>query len=57
VLALLAQLAPVPNDTRANAKTVARLVDEHPGADLVVVPELFISGYDPSAAAGLALEV
>ncbi len=57
MLALLAQLAPVPNDTRANAKTVARLVDEHPGADLVVVPELFISGYDPPAAAGLALEV
>lgn len=55
--ALLVQLAPVPNDTGANARTVARLLDEHPEADLVVAPELFISGYDPSTAASLALEV
>jgi predicted amidohydrolase len=56
VLALLAQLAPVPDDPAANVETIMRVLDEHPAADLAVFPELFISGYDPPAAARLAIE-
>ncbi|HWE12229.1 MAG TPA: nitrilase-related carbon-nitrogen hydrolase [Solirubrobacteraceae bacterium] len=52
---LLAQLTPAPGDPSTNLATVAGLVDEDPEADLVVLPELFICGYDPAAAADLAL--
>lgn len=52
---LLAQLAPAPGDPEANLATIVRTLDEHPEADLAVFPELFVSGYDPGAAASLAL--
>lgn len=53
--ALLAQLAPAPGDVDANAATVAAALAEHPDAELAVFPELFLTGYDPSRAAQLAL--
>jgi predicted amidohydrolase len=55
VRALLAQLAPEPNDPAANVATVVRVLQDHPAADLAVFPELFISGYDPQAADALAV--
>jgi predicted amidohydrolase len=53
--ALLAQLAPAPGDPSANVTTVAGILDDHPQADLAVFPELFVSGYDPTTAASVAL--
>jgi predicted amidohydrolase len=44
--AVLAQLAPVPGEPASNAARAAELVAAHPEADLVVLPELFLSGYD-----------
>lgn len=41
----LAQLNPQLRQTKANAETMSRVVFEHPDADLVVFPELFLSGY------------
>jgi (R)-amidase len=42
---LLAQLSPVPGDVEANLATVLRVLDEHPGVQLAVFPELFLQGY------------
>ena len=42
---VLAQLSPRLRDTGANVDTIRRIVTEHPEADLVVFPELFLSGY------------
>ncbi|MGH8794323.1 MAG: carbon-nitrogen hydrolase family protein [Stackebrandtia sp.] len=44
-----AQAAAAPGDLAANARAAAVLVDraEHGGADLVVLPELFLPGYHP----------
>ncbi|ADB49424.1 nitrilase-related carbon-nitrogen hydrolase [Conexibacter woesei] len=53
--ALLAQLEPAAGDVDANAATVAAALAEHPDAELAVFPELFLTGYDPSRAAQLAL--
>jgi predicted amidohydrolase len=53
--ALLAQLEPAPADPGANVRQVARALAAHPEADLAVVPELFLTGYDPRAAAATAL--
>ena len=44
--ALLAQLAPVPGEPAVNAARAAEVVAAHPEAELVVLPELFLSGYD-----------
>jgi predicted amidohydrolase len=43
--ALLAQLAPRPRDLAANASRAATVVRQHPDVDLVVFPELYLSGY------------
>jgi predicted amidohydrolase len=43
--ALLAQLAPRPRDLAANAARAATVVRQHPHVDLVVFPELYLSGY------------
>jgi predicted amidohydrolase len=42
---VLAQLSPRLRQTKANLETMGRIVAEHPEADLVVFPELFLSGY------------
>jgi predicted amidohydrolase len=42
---VLAQLSPRLRDTGANMDTIRRIVTEHSEADLVVFPELFLSGY------------
>jgi predicted amidohydrolase len=55
--AVLAQLAPKPRDPAENAQTLADVVRAHPGADLVVTPELFLTGYDMPVVRQLALEV
>ena len=41
----LAQLSPRLRETEANIATVLSVVAEHPEADLIVFPELFLSGY------------
>ena len=41
----LAQLSPRLRDTEANVETVRSVVAERPAADLIVFPELFMSGY------------
>jgi predicted amidohydrolase len=46
VRAALAQLCPTPRDAAANAQRAAALVADHREADLVALPELFLSGYD-----------
>jgi (R)-amidase len=45
VRVLLAQLAPVTHDPDANVATACALLDEHPGADVAVFPELFLQSY------------
>ena len=42
---LLVQLAPEPRDVRANLDVALRLIADHPDADLVVLPELWLQGY------------
>lgn len=44
-----AQAPATPGDLEANARVAAELVDraDHSGADLVVLPELFLSAYHP----------
>lgn len=56
-VALLAQLAPAPGDAPGNVARVAGIVTDHPEADLAVFPELFVGGYDTSAAGRLAVDV
>jgi predicted amidohydrolase len=41
----LAQLSPRLRETEANLETMRRIVGEHSEADLVIFPELFLSGY------------
>lgn len=55
-VAVLAQLAPVPGDVGANVARAAAVVAEHPEADLAVLPELYVGGYDISTAATNAVE-
>jgi predicted amidohydrolase len=42
---VLAQLNPRLRQTKVNIETMRRIVAEHPEANLVVFPELFLSGY------------
>ncbi len=51
----LAQLGPRLRETEANIDTVRRVVAEHPEADLVVFPELFLGGYTVTDVGELAL--
>jgi (R)-amidase len=53
---VLAQLNPRLRQTDANTETMARVVAEHPEADLVVFPELFINGYTTAGLDELALD-
>jgi predicted amidohydrolase len=52
---LLGQLDPAPGDVEANLAAIAAALDEHPGAELAVFPELFLTGYDLECAPGRAL--
>jgi predicted amidohydrolase len=56
--AVLAQLVPTPSDAPGNANRAAELVLEHRAADLMVFPELFLTGYDlgTARASGLGLD-
>ena len=51
----LAQLSPRLRDTRANLETMRRIVADLPGADLIVFPELYLSGYVLDGVEELAL--
>lgn len=44
--AVLAQLEPVRRDLAANVRKASEVVGRNAGADLVLFPELFLSGYD-----------
>ena len=55
--ALLAQLEPVPGEPAANAARAAEVVAAHPEAELVVLPELFLSGYDLARARETAVDL
>lgn len=48
--AVLAQVDPALGDPARNAQRAAAIVDAHADADLVVLPELFLSGYDLAGA-------
>lgn len=52
---LLVQAASRPGEPAANARTLGDAVAAHPDADLAVCPELFLTGYDLSAAAERAI--
>lgn len=52
---VLAQLSPVPRDVEANLDVALRLIESHPEADLVVLPELWLQGYTLPGIDGLAL--
>jgi predicted amidohydrolase len=53
----LAQLRPALRDTSQNLETMRRVVGEHADADLIVFPELFLSGYTTSKPEELALDL
>jgi predicted amidohydrolase len=53
----LAQLRPALRDTSQNLETMRKVVEEHSDADLVVFPELFLSGYTTSKPEELALDL
>jgi predicted amidohydrolase len=54
---VLAQLSPRLRQTKANIETMGRIVAEHQEADLVVFPELFLSGYTLSNIDELAVQM
>lgn len=43
---LVAQLSPAPRALEQNAAMISRTIREHPRSDLVVFPELFLTGYE-----------
>ena len=45
LIVALAQLSPNLRETEANIETMRKVVDECPEADLIVFPELYLSGY------------
>ncbi len=53
----LAQLSPRLRQTKANIETICRIVFDHPEADLVVFPELFLSGYTTNRLEELAVDL
>ena len=54
---VLGQLSPRLRQTKANIETIGRIVAEHSEADLVVFPELFLSGYTLSDIDELAVHL
>jgi predicted amidohydrolase len=52
---VLAQLAPRPRDIPANLRRIDEVLGRHAGADLVVLPELFLTGYETDDLGELAL--
>src|SRR5215213_10062566 len=54
---ILAQLSPRLRHTKANLETMGRIVAEQPEADLVVFPELYLSGYTLSDVDELAVQM
>src|SRR5215212_8437873 len=57
VTVVLAQLSPRLRQTKANIETMGSIVAEHPEADLIVLPELFLSGYTLSNIDKLAVQM
>src|SRR5918994_2669275 len=57
LIIVLAQLSPRLRQTKANLETMGRIVAEHPEADLVVFPELFLSGYTLNDIDELAVQI
>lgn len=53
---VLAQLSPRLRETDANIETMERVITDHPDADLVVFPELFLSGYTTAGLDDLAVD-
>jgi len=53
---LLVQLAPEPHDVAANLDVALRLIADHPDADLVVLPELWLQGYTLPGIDAIALD-
>jgi predicted amidohydrolase len=54
--AVLAQIAPEGIDAERNAERAAEIVREHSASDIVVFPELFITGYEPAMAGEAACD-
>jgi predicted amidohydrolase len=54
---VLAQLSPRLRQGKTNMETMGRMVAGHPEADLVVFPELFLSGYTLSKMDELAVHI
>lgn len=54
--AVLAQLAPEGVDAERNASRAAEIIGEHSAADIIVFPELFITGYEPAMAGETACD-
>jgi predicted amidohydrolase len=53
----LAQLAPRPRDVRANAARAREVIAANAATDLVVLPELFLPGYELEDVEALAVEL
>src|ERR671921_1163571 len=54
---VLGQLSPRLRQTKANIETMGKIVAEHSEADLIVFPELFLSGYTLSDIDELAVQM
>lgn len=55
--AVLAQLTPKPRDVERNIETAKDILSRHAAANLIVFPELFLSGYTTSGIDSLALDL
>ena len=56
IKAVLAQLNPKLRDAGANVETAKGILSRHVGADLFVLPELFLEGYTTNGVRDLALD-
>lgn len=54
---VLAQLDPLPGDIAANLATLESVIARHAGAELLVFPELYLSGYNMETVGGLAVDL
>jgi predicted amidohydrolase len=55
--AALAQLAPQPRDLPANLARVSELLETGRGTDLLVLPELFLSGYELADTDAVSIDI